>query len=365
VTRLVVARAGTDALAGTRVVSPAPREVWRDTLAADASAVATQTPEWLDCLCETRGYVDASRLYELPGGRRLVVPLAARVWNGVRISEESWPYGWGYGGALVAGGALTAAEARLVLADLARRPVLRAAIVPLPLAGGVWDTAATGLRVRRVPYLSQVIDLDGGFAAVWTKRYRHHVRNCVRKAGQSSLEIRRGHDAAAFEASALLYQQSVDRWAHQRGQPLWAAHWLARRRDRVAQFAAVAKALGPVCTIWSAYKDAEPVAVFGVLQSGEHSIGWFSAMNRELARETRATYLLQSLAIEDACQTGARYFHMGESDPGSGVERHKSQFGAAPVRYDALRFERLPLTPAQRLLRTAAQRAFHRPEGGR
>src|SRR5258705_10546778 len=113
-------------------VNPAPRDVWRR-IGGGPNAVATQAPDWLDCLCEARGYVDASRLYELPDGRTIVLPLAAKVWGGVRIAEESWPYGWGYGGAVVAGGHLTATDARLVLTDLARRPVLRARVVPMPL----------------------------------------------------------------------------------------------------------------------------------------------------------------------------------------------------------------------------------------
>jgi hypothetical protein len=77
-------------------------------------------------------------------------------------------------------------------------------------------------------------------------------------------------------------------------------------------------------------------------------------MNRDLARETLATYLLQSLAIEDACAAGARTFHMGESDTGSAVEQYKAYFGATPVDYRAVRLERLPLTAAERRLRGVA-----------
>ena len=91
-------------------------------------------------------------------------------------------------------------------------------------------------------------------------------------------------------------------------------------------------------------------------------MGWLSANNRELARETGATYLLSSLAIEAACATGARYFHMGESDPLSGVERHKAQFGATAVEYQALRFERLPVTEGTRRLRVFATKASLRTE---
>ncbi len=73
-----------------------------------------------------------------------------------------------------------------------------------------------------------------------------------------------------------------------------------------------------------------------------------------IARETLATYLLHSLAIRDACEHGVRWFHMGESDAGSGPEHFKRYFGAVPVSYAALRFERLPLSRGEQ----AARRAY-------
>lgn len=338
------------------VISPAPREAWRRALAADPNAVVTQTPEWLDCLCSTREYVDASRLYELPDGRTIVLPLAAKTRGGIRIAEESWPYGWGYGGALVAGGPLTRADARLVLADLARRPVALAALVPMPLTASTWAAATAARPIQRIPYLTQIIDLDGGFDTVWSARFRRQARSGVRRAERYSLDVRRDHGGPGVEVFATLYAQSVDRWARRRGQPLWLARRLARMRDRAGQVAAVATALGAASVIWSAHRAGQPVAVNVVLQSGRHSLGWLAAMNLELARETRAGYLLQSLAIEDACRAGARYFHMGESDPGSTVEHYKSHFGAQRIEYHALRFEWLPVSRAQRGLRATAER---------
>lgn len=346
-----------------RIVTPVPRDVWADVLAADPDAVATQTPDWLDCLCRARGYVDASRLYEFPDSRRLVLPLAGRVWAGARVAEESWPYGWGYGGALVAGGRLTAGEAAVVLADLACRPVVRAGVVPMPLTSGPW-LAAAPRRVHRVPYLTQILDLEGGFPAVWSRRYRPETRRRVRKASRMSLDVYRDHGRGT-EAFAVLYRESVDRWARQRGHPLWAARALARRRDQAGRLAAGAAALGEACIMWSAYRAGEPIAVCAVLFHGRHALGWLSANRRVLAQETSATFLLSSLAVEAACAGGARYFHMGESDPGSGVERHKAQFGATAVRYHALRLERLPVTRVEHRLRAVAGKAStYRKRGG-
>ena len=151
-----------------------------------------------------------------------------------------------------------------------------------------------------------------------------------------------------------LYAQSVDRWAAQNGQPLPLARRLAARRDRPGQVAAAARALGEKCVVWSVLRDGEPVAVNVVLQDDAHAIGWMCAMDTTgLARETLATYLLHSLAIQDACEHGIRWFHMGESDAGSGPEHFKRYFGAVPVSYAALRFERLPLSRAEQTARRA------------
>jgi hypothetical protein len=343
--------------AAVRITSPAPRDVWRAVHRSDPDAVATQVPEWMDCLAR-RGYTDASRLYELPDGRRLVLPLAARTVAGLPVSEESWPYGWGYGGLLVDGGGPTEADCRLVLADLGGRPAVLRAVVPMPRNGALWSGAAPA-HVRRVPYTSQVVDLDGGFDAVW-KRYRRQARNSVRKAERFELDVRREDGTTAASPAgrgvrifAELYAMSVDRWATQRGQPLRVARLLAARRDRPGQMAAAAAALGEHCVVWSVCRDGEPVAVNVVLQSGQHGVGWMCAMDPEPARTTLATYLLHSLAIQDAAEAGVRWFHMGESDTGSGAEHFKGYFGATPLEYEALRFERLPLSRTEERLRAA------------
>lgn len=351
---------------GVEVVSPAPRAVWRAVLAADPHAVATQSPEWLDCLAAFRGRTDASRLYLLPDGRRLVLPLAARVCAGVRVAEESPPYGWGYGGALVDGGRLTDDDRALVLADLAARPVLRAGLTPVPLAGAGWSAAAPPGTVRSRS-VAHVVDLGEGFDRLWSHGFRRQARNSVRKAERCGLDVRREdgttRDPRGVAMFAQLYRQSVDRWAAQRRQPLPLARLLAARRDRPGQLAAAAAALGERCVVWSATRDGEPVAVNVVLQSDGHALGWLSAMDTAVARETLATYLLQSRAIEDAAGAGVRWFHMGESDPGSGSERFKQYFAAAPVEYETLRFERLPFTGAEAALRAALARATARRRG--
>ncbi|MEJ2870563.1 GNAT family N-acetyltransferase [Actinomycetospora sp. OC33-EN08] len=329
------------------------RTVHQEVYDADPDAVVTQSPAFADALA-TRGYRDASRLYTLADGRRLVLPLVSRRGG---LAEQSFPYAWGYGGAVVEGGELTVADARYVLDDLRRRPALLRTVVPMPLRGAVWDEAA-GAEVGRVPYTASVVDLAAGWDELWAKGFRRQARNSVRKAERFSLDVRRetGARGRGLDVFRTLYAQSVDRWATDRGQPLAIARRIAAHRDRPGQVAAVAAALGERCVVWSVLRDGEPVAANVVLHEPgtRHALGWMCAMDTTgIARETLATYLLHSLAIQDACAAGARWFHMGESEAGSGSEHFKRYFGAEAVPYSALRYERLPFSRTESAARAA------------
>jgi len=327
--------------------------VWRDLLSADPGALPTQTPEWTDWLCRTRGRTDASRLYEFPGGRLLLLPLLARRTAGTLWSEESMPYGFGYGGPLVAGGRPTPEEARAVLDDLARRPVVRASLAPAPLSAATWAGVAPPGAVT-VPYLAHVLDLEGGWDSVWSNRFRPRIRRDVRKAEKQGLDVRTGPDSGVLEAYAELSRRSAERWARERRQPLWLVRRVERQRDRVGRLASAIAALGPMVRLWTAWLDGDPVAVNVVLRHGNQAYGWLSVMDKELAQRTLAGTLLLALAIEDSCAGGARWFQLGESDPGSGVAAYKERFGGVPVPWSAVHLERLPVTTAGRRLRALA-----------
>jgi hypothetical protein len=245
-----------------------------------------------------------------------------------------------------------------VLTDLARRPVLRTALVPNPLLSDAWS-AATPPEAVRVEYQSYVLDLAGGFDAVFT-RYRPETRRNVRKAERQSLDVRMVRDASLADVFAGLNARSVDRWAHQRGQPLWLAHLVDRHRDRVGLLRLAMAGPDLECVGWTAHQDGVPVAAYVGLFDRQSAYFWMSAMDKELADRTRAGALLQSLAIERACAAGMRWFHLGESDPGSGVARFKTGFGAVPVRLQSLRFERVPLTAMEGRLRSAVGRLSRR-----
>jgi hypothetical protein len=98
--------------------------------------------------------------------------------------------------------------------------------------------------------------------------------------------------------------------------------------------------MGDDCRIWVAWHDERPAAAIIVLAHGVNVSYWRGAMDRDLAGPTRANFLLHSRAIEDACRGGRRYYHMGETDPGSSLARFKAQFGAEAHPYLEYRLER-------------------------
>jgi hypothetical protein len=113
-----------------RVISPVPPTEWAR-LSGSSDVLPTQSPEWTRCVSAGAGWQDRSRLYELDNGRRLLVPLVGRG-RGRATVLASWPYGWGYGGALASDGRLTNADVVLVVRDLAGLGALRVSLTPSP-----------------------------------------------------------------------------------------------------------------------------------------------------------------------------------------------------------------------------------------
>ena len=60
------------------VVTPAPRDGWRELVNQTPTAQPKDTPEWIEVLCLTKPYLDVSRYYLFPDGRRFVLPLLRR-----------------------------------------------------------------------------------------------------------------------------------------------------------------------------------------------------------------------------------------------------------------------------------------------
>ncbi len=333
-----------------KVTSPAPRDAWQAVLRSDPAAFVYQTPAGLDALCAQSGYEDASRLYEFADGRRIVLPLFRRKGRPDWLTVEKAPAV----GSLVSPGPARPEELRAIFADLAGRPVLRTIIRPTALAADSWAAAAPrGVSTRRC--VSHVLDLQGGFEAVWKDKFNQQARRAVRKGERAGLEVESDCTGRLVPEFCELLQSSVVRWAEQRREPGLLARWRARDRGTLRKLRILAESLGESCRIWVARADGRPAAAIIVLQ-GANAHYTRGAMDKELAGPSRASFLLQKLAIEAACEAGCRYYNMGETGTSESLSRFKSHFGAQAYTYSEYRFERFPITGLETSARGLAKK---------
>jgi len=259
-------------------------------------------------------------------------------------------------GGLVASEPLRTSEVAAVVADLERDPGLRTSIRPNPLHGELWSTIrAPG--VVKVPRTAHVLDLDGGFERVWQERFTGTARTAVRKAERSGLVVEHDSTGRLVPVFYALFELSLARWAAQQHEPTRLARLRAHRRDPQRKLEAIARTLGDACRIWVAWLDGRPAASIVVLV-GRNASYTRGAMNKELAGPTRANYLLQKLAIEDACEAGCVRYHMGETGSSSALAQFKTRFGAVAYEYGEWHLERLPITRADRSVRNLVKRAI-------
>jgi Acetyltransferase (GNAT) domain len=307
------------------VRSPAERSAWLAALASSTEALAFHTPNWIASICESGRYTDASRLYDFGDGRQLILPLVRhRTVPRSIATAASLPDGWGFGGA-VGPGAVRPDEAASVLADLGDGAALRTSVRPNPLAAAP-SQLPEGLAVTPIQRSAHVLELDGDFEHI-ERRFSSSARRQVRKADRSSLTVEADSSGRLVSVFYDLYLKSVERWTRGRRLPSLARAQLLRR-DPLRKFEVVARRMGDACSIWVAWLDERPAAAIIVLTQGVNASYWRGAMDRDLAGPTRANFLLHSRAIEDACRTGRRNYHMGETDPSSSLAHFKAHFGA-------------------------------------
>ncbi len=80
------------------------------------------------------------------------------------------------------------------------------------------------------------------------------------------------------------------------------------------------------------------------------------AMDKTAASAWRANELLHWLAIQEACERGCRWYHLGETGPSQSLARFKEKLGAVSVPYAEFRLERLPLTRSDQAMRGVVKR---------
>lgn len=339
------------------VAGPVDRSAWRIAVKGDAHALVYHNPEWVDCLCATGGYVDATRMFESRDGRRMVIPMVSRRLPGTPWSVQwSMAPGWGTGG-FVSADPLEPEDLTAVVAHLrGQRGVLRTFIQPSPRRASLWDRAVLpGVKV--IPRLAHVLDLTGGYETVWSKRFTGSARTAVRKSEKLGVIVERDTTGRLLPEFYDLVQASVARWAEQQHEPLPLARWRARRRDPLSKFQAIATAVPSAFNLYLARHEGRAVA--GVLvYHGAGAMYSRGAMSKDDAGPLRANYALHRAAIEDACLAGCSFYDFGESGESVPLAQFKTRFGATPAPYRELVLEDLPITELDRALRGAVKRAI-------
>lgn len=300
---------------------PVSRPEWREVLASDPDALVYQTPEWIDAICATALFVDASRLYRRPDGRRMVLPMVRPMFAPGRCSL---PAGWGPGG-LVSEGEVDADDVAMVLDDLRQFHLVQ--VRTSPTAHRVWESEMyDGLRV--VDHVGHVLDLTGGWDAVWNDRFPKNTRQRIRRAARNGVEVWCDSSAEALGVFYDIYDQWLENRAKDRGIPVVATRWLGHHREPRKRFEEVRSALGDACTICVARLEGLPVAGAVQLSRGNHSIVWRNFTDRTAMGPIPANYMLHRCMIEVACNEGRRYYHFGESGGVESLMHFKEQFGA-------------------------------------
>ena len=321
------------------VSSPAPKDVWDDIVRGDRRALVTQTPAWVRAMVETGSYVDRSRLYEFDDGRRFVLPLARRRGpQGAILGDQGFPNGWGIGGLVGAGADVEVV--RTVFDDLAHSGSSRVQIRPNPFDGELFRRAAPA-SVLALPRRAHVIDLRGGADDVW-KQFSKSARRGARKGMAAGLEVEHGNGAHLAREYHELHRNSVERWAEQQHEPLALARLRDTRRDGLAKWITIGRVV-PACQFYVARLDGRPIGAMVLLQ-GPNGHETRSAFDRDHAAGSAPVYLLTWLGIQAAIESGADWYHLGETGTSARLADFKERFAAVGHDYAEYRLERLPVT---------------------
>lgn len=341
-----------------RVTTPVPAEVWQSVASADPSTMPFQTPIWRDCVCAGSQWRDASRLYELPDGRQLVLMAARRSIPGLPAVEASWPHGWGTGGVLAPGG-VRPDEVDLVCADIAAHRVLSATVRPAFGAAPAWSQARHGTsaiaREVHVAYLEK--PFENYWADSVPAKVRSNIRRAQRHLEHAGIVITAGNTPELVRAFYDTYLEWAGWRARQRKVPLALARWQAQRAEPFAKFATVAEKLGGGCHVQVAWQDNRAVGAAMSLRTGRSAVGWRLYADRSLPARYRLTEVLIAESLRHACEAGCQYLEMGESGGKENLASIKSRYGGKAFPLAEYYYERIPLSPARAAFQSARKRA--------
>ena len=339
----------------SKIASRATASAWDEIYAFDPLAMPSQSRVWAETIMKGSGSRDASRHYMFFDGQEIILPLFSRNVVPFALSLlHSPPANWGFGGALTTA-PLTEKHAEAILEECSETSAGAVSIRPNPLHAAPWLRAATTRGWTAVPKLSHVLDLEGGFETVRKIRFSGNTRSKIRRAEKQGVSVQIGNTETLLASFEGLFRQSIDRWARKQNEFGWLAQLRGHLRDSSRKFRAMARHAGDLFQVAIASHQGNPVAGSIVLldRNAHYTRG---AMDERLIGRTYANYLLHSKIIEFACERECGHYHMGETGASSSLAQFKGHFGALPVPYAELWFERLPIFSANRTMRTGIKR---------
>jgi hypothetical protein len=328
------------------IISPVPTEIWEEVASADPSATPFQWPAWRDCVCSSGKWQDASRLYELRDGRKVVLMLARRaVWPDRLAPAASWPAGWGSGGLLAPGG-VRPEEVTMVRNDLAADRNLSICVRPGFAAAPSWARVAGADFV--IPRTVHVSEFDGSFDEYFsrsvTAKRRSILRNARRHVERAGVVMTSGNSPELVRAFYDVYLKWIEFRAAQRHVPMPLATWKARRAEPFEKFETVANRLGQGCRIWVAWLEDRPIGATMSLYTENAAVGWRAFTDRTTVPARFRLFELMALeAMRHACESGCRRMNMGESVGKRDLAEVKERLGGREVSSPEYCFQRLPL----------------------
>jgi hypothetical protein len=319
---------------------PAPRREWLSLLDQDTNAAIYQTPEWLDAICRSEGYEDASRLYETSAGRQFVLPVVRRRPYGGLAIEESMPSAWGMGG--LVGAPVDVDDLRLIWSDLRSNSHARLRVRDSNLGRGLPINDGQR-RVSIVWETKHVLDLRDGFDSVYATNFNRTTRKNLRRAESAGVEVECDSSGRLVPIYYELYTSWVMRRAAERNLPTSLMVHRARSRESLLKFQVMAELLRDSSKIWVAWWKGEPIAAMIGLSYKSRAFAFRGYSNMDLANSVRANDLLHRCMIEDACREGCLSYNMGGSGGVPGLMAYKAKFGAIAVDFPVYTIETFPI----------------------
>lgn len=301
---------------------------------ADASPRATfyHTAAWLLSLADAYPKLRLRCLIaeESAGAIAFLPYFVAR--RGPFQSLWSLPFGT-YGGPVGDEGALR----ELVAAfrrEATRRAVLEVGWVDYH---GVFDAAGGEVETG----VTHLVDIAGGFDAVWRDRFDKPRRRRARRAEEMGVVVRRAAGEDDIARFFDVYRARLAGWEARGGHPEALFRGLvARGGDRVRLYLAV--------------HDGEVVGGHVNFYYKEDVTAWYGMASRH-GDELNAGTLLYATAMREACEAGFRRYNLGASLGKASLVDYKESLGGAARAYRIVRYRRWAGKVVARL------RAWRRP----